>query len=44
MQGKEEVVFYDINLNKNLIAKIAKIIQLQCCGSGISSDITNAKV
>lgn len=39
--GKEEVIFYDINLNKNLIAKIAKSIQLQCCGSGTSSAISS---
>lgn len=44
MQGKEEVDFYDIDLNKNLIAKIAKSIQLECYGSGISSDIRNVKV
>lgn len=41
VRGKEEVIFYDINLNKNLIAKIAKSIQLQCCGSGTSNAISS---
>jgi len=41
MWGKEEVIFYDINLNKNLIAKIARSIQLLCCGSGTSNVISS---
>lgn len=40
--GKEEVIFYYINLNKNLIAKVAKNIQLQCCGSDTSNAISTA--